>query len=455
MSKAQFSSICSLNKGMVADVLNRKKPLSFKSYVIIMGVLNIPLEKYINEYFLATVSVTKHPTKIVMNIVNKCLEISRIDIAIMSLNYLKNCLESNKENSDHRIFDIAESLYRQNKYESAEAFYLFISNSVIENVNLDKIILSISYYRLFKIKKSNNAKVEDYALLTRLNLIHLPRNMRLNALYDLCLYFLLEIHDWEILEHLTKQMIMLVNEIIEAQKFKIVVDEKDEELLHALVRYYGQGYLMQSSAFRNKLDYQTAYELIQYYEDLSWFPNLNDEGTEHVERFKIYAEGNKYVLQLRMGNLKVAKDYMAFLNHNPNEFLQGIFCIVECANKIQDNLDSTILNKAIELIILREDIVYHHPYYNQKQQQDVYMNLIYQTSMYLIRTNQRQLGVDITLKFLESAILFRDTGMIVFALSILEGNKSNSTKDQIKTYEKIRGSMSNYEKTFEIRSNSA
>lgn len=453
ISKVEFSKLCGLNRGMIADVLNRKKPLSFIAYVTITDSLNIPIERYLQEYLLGTLAVTNHPLKVTTNILKKCIEISRIDIALQALSY--HLEYSINNNIEIRVFDIAEELYKDFKYEAAKSLYLFIVDSLIENTNLDKTILGISYYRLFTIRQNQKLKNEDYALLTRLNLVHLPRNMRLNALYNLCLFFLIESPDWVVLESLTQQMISLVNELIEVQKIISIPDEKDEKLTHPLVRYYGQGYLMQSSSFRNQKHYQKAYELINNYENLEWFPILDEEGLQHVDRFKVYAEGNKYVLQLRMGNLTVSSDYMNFLSFNPDEFLPGIVAMLECANEINENLNSRIIDKAIELIILRDDIVYHHPYYNQKKQQAEYMKLIHQTSVYLIRTNQRDIGIDITLKFLENAILFRNNDMIVFAMSILETNKRISTKDQIQTYDKIRGSMSNYEKTYQIDSNSA
>lgn len=443
ISKVEFSKLCGLNRGMIADVLNRKKPLSFISYVTIMNSLNIPIERYLQEYLLGTLAVTKHPLKVTTNILKKCIEISRMDIALQALSYH---LEYSVNNSiEERVFNMAEELYKDAKYEGAEALYVFISNSLIENTNLDKTILAISYYRLFKIKQTKNLKNEDHALLTRMNLVHLPRNMRLNALYNLCLFYLLEAYDWVILEYLTKQMIELVVEIIEAQKIIYLSDEKDEDLLHHLVRYYGQGYLMQSSSFRNRGIYQKAFELIDYYSDLSWFPNLNTEGQEHVQRFKIYAEANTYNLQLLNGNLDVIPQYMEYLNQNENEMLPSIVMILEAINRHNQIIDDNIFNKAVELIILRDNLVNHHPYYEEHKQKNEYIKLIYQLSKYLFRIGNLQLGIDMALRFLETAIVYKDDKMILHALALLETNKYNAANSQLQSYEKIREGVTYYE----------
>lgn len=56
------------------------------------------------------------------------------------------------------------------------------------------------------------------------------------------------------------------------------------------------------------------YIYIEEYEDVSWFKLLDDLGREEVGRFSQFAKGNKYCVELLLGNIEILDEFINFIS---------------------------------------------------------------------------------------------------------------------------------------------
>ncbi|MGG3787880.1 DNA-binding protein, partial [Paenibacillus larvae] len=78
---------------------------------------------------------------------------------------------------------------------------------------------------------------------------------------------------------------------------------------HPLVVYYGQSYLMKSVALTKQGYYEKAKQYLQGYEDLGWFEILDEHGKKEVDKFRLWAQANKYGIELLLGNTSILDEY--------------------------------------------------------------------------------------------------------------------------------------------------
>lgn len=451
LNYSQFAKAIGVHNTMVSQAFISSKEqayrvLSFRVYYKMLKFLNIPIEEHLKSFFVEKMDMSKTELWFLKNCVKACIDFGEIElIDTMFSVYLKrdHSLVHHEE-----VFKYIEELWKENKKLDIpfKKIYMQLLDMLMETEVNSSTNIAIVYYRIFMFDIENNKDTVTQSSINGViyNIDLLPKKMRLNMLYRLCSFYV-QIEDWVALKSTAYKMNIFAEQV--AKNFKLMdsVYDHDDELDYPLVKYYGQGHLLQSESFIRRQDYKNAYLFLEKYKDLSWFSDSDPRAPELIERFSCYAEANKYFIDLQQGDTSVIPGYYEYLKLHPNEYLQGIGLIVELSNNVNEKITQNILNKALELIILRDDLVNHHLYYDVYTLQKEFLKLSYELSRYLLKNNEIAEAFDLTLKFLETAIAYKDSKMILKAISLLETYKAYAVQSQMESYDKIREGVVHYE----------
>ncbi|MCY9747385.1 DNA-binding protein, partial [Paenibacillus larvae] len=236
------------------------------------------------------------------------------------------------------LFSVAEELYLNGLVEESLLFY----EEVIEEEKFNHSErLAISHYRVFRASIGSDAD-ENFKAVIRFEGFrkNLPENFQLDALFQLA-RICFSLKKWNLAEQFADELRILVTiryqEELLVQRSKRTSEPSIRE--HPLVVYYGQSYLMKSVALTKQGYYEKAKQYLQGYEDLGWFEILDEHGKKEVDKFRLWAQANKYGIELLLGNTSILDEYTNYLTDHPNEIPAGLCNILEAANTYAFNVD--------------------------------------------------------------------------------------------------------------------
>ncbi|WP_025720462.1 helix-turn-helix domain-containing protein [Paenibacillus sp. 1-18] len=405
-SFSSFSKISGINRGTFSAMLNSNppKPISVRQMDLITKALGYPegwlYEMYIDECFYEG----KGHWKRIKPFLLRCVELGRKD-------YIQRVLSRLTEDLSYvsTIFELAEELHKRGKEKESVPFY----ECVVENERYyHSERLSISQYRLFRIQLSSNAE-ENLKLTIQFSpfLYRLPEAYQLDALLQMANIYS-SLHKWSQTIFYSEKLLELATRIYE---YRIAQDNKNHDDFESysserpLVVYYGQALLMQAFSLQKQELYHEAKKNVSRYADLSWFKGLDEVGQREVEKLKMYATANGYVLDLLMGDKSNLGKYILLLEENEKEILPGVLTLLEVANKHFFNIDYILkhFSDYIQKFTENEDALY----------MDDYCNFNLQLSMYQFNFKNHTEGINTILKNLKLATLVNNS--IVFAQSII------------------------------------
>ncbi|ALP37310.1 DNA-binding protein [Paenibacillus sp. IHB B 3084] len=418
-SFSSFSKISGINRGTFSAMLNSNppKPISVRQMDLITKALGYPegwlYELYIEECFYEG----KGHWKRIKPFLLRCVELGRQD-------FIQKVLSRLTEDLSYvpTIFSLAEELHAEGKEKESVPFY----ECVIENERYyHSERLAISQYRLFRIQLGTNAE-ENLKLTIQFSpfLYRLPEAYQLDALLQMANIYS-SLHKWSQTIFHSQKLLELATRIYEyrkAQGYKNYDELGPYSSERSLVVYYGQALLMQAYSLQKQELYQEAKKMVSRYADLSWFRGLDEIGQREVEKIKMYATANGYVLDLLMGDNRNLGDYILLLEENEQEILPGILTLLEVANKQFLNIDY-ILNHFSDYIRKfseNEDALY----------MDDYCNFNLQLSIYRFYSKNYTLGIDTILRNLELATLLNNSNVFAQSIILFEKYKGFATKKQ-------------------------
>ncbi|WP_068497154.1 helix-turn-helix domain-containing protein [Paenibacillus kribbensis] len=418
-SFSSFSKISGINRGTFSTMLNSNppKPISVRQMDLITKALGYPegwlYELYIDECFYEG----KGHWKRIKPFLLRCVELERKDCIQKVLSRLTEDLSYVLT-----IFELAEELHKGGKVEESVPFY----ECVVENERYyHSERLAISQYRLFRIQLGTNAE-ENLKLTIQFSpfLYRLPAAYQLDALLQMTNIYS-SLHKWSQTIFYSKKLLELAMHIYEyrvAQENKNYNDLEPYFSERSLVVYYGQALLMQAFSLQKQELYQEAKKIVSQYADLSWFKGLDEVGQREVEKLKMYATANGYVLDLLMGDKSNLENYILLLEENEKEILPGILTLLEVANKHSFDIDYILqhFSNYIQKFTENEDALY----------MDDYCNFNLQLSMYQLNCENYTEGINTILRNLKLATLVNSSNVFAQTIILFEKYNSFATKSQ-------------------------
>ncbi|AUO06949.1 DNA-binding protein [Paenibacillus sp. lzh-N1] len=431
---SSFSKISGINRGTFSTMLNSNppKPISVRQMDLITKALGYPegwlYELYIDECF----HEGKGHWKRIKPFLLRCVELGRKECIQRVLSRLTEDLSYVST-----VFEFAEELHEGGKENEAVPFY----ECVIENERYHHSErLAISQYRLFRIQLGTNAE-ENLKLTTLFSpfLDRLPEAYQLDALLQMANIYS-SLHKWNQTIFCSQKLLELTKRIYEYRVAQDNINHEDIEPYsseRSLVVYYGQALLMQAFSLQKQELYQEAKKIVLRYADLSWFKGLDEVGQREVEKLKMYATANGYVLDLLMGDKSNLEKYILLLEENEKEILPGILTLLEVANKQSFNIDNILkrFSGYIQKFSENEDALY----------MDDYCNFNLQLAIYQFNFNDYTAGINTILKNIKLATVVNNSSVFAQSIILFEKYKNFATECQ---YNELTIHKENFGKDF-------
>ncbi len=349
---SSFSKASGINRGVLSLTLNEQATKSFSMNQLnqMTEALGFPAgwlyELYTQEILAEIDNVSWRRIK---DLLAHCLQLGKMDLIEMVLEALRE-----KPAYANYIFNFAEEIADAQPADVGRLaiFYQYVLD---HETNLQAERFAISQYRLFRGSMGLDLQKCFRAAVQFVPYRHaLPVYLKLDALAQL-INLAFSLKYWDLLkqygEELTDTAKLVYNVVQNEQYLDIQKCERP------LILYYGKGYLAQFGALEYSGYYEEAKQLIPYFEDLSWFKNLDNEGKAQLERTSIYAKCNRYNIELLQGNYSVLKPYIDYLEFFPEEQPASLEIILKASNLHNWNIDE-ILEK-YHTIIYPSDLVHY------------------------------------------------------------------------------------------------
>lgn len=421
-----FSEKSGINVGTLSGIVNGNRPISMDQLdrlTVGMGLQEGALYNlFIDDFFIHHSLNWRRLRPFLF----RCAELKKHDC----IHKIMSCLLDDLKQLPN-IFFTAEMMLKNNWKEAAVILY----SGVAESERFQHAErLAISHYRLFQLSLGSDTAINLRAAIKfEPYKDRLPANLRLDALLQLA-NIAYTLQDWVKMEQLADELRTLAQS---------VYSRKEEDCKFSterpLVVYYGQGYLLKSSALEHQGRYMEAKEYVAGYADLSWFEGLNALSIKEVEKFKLFAAANLHNINLLMGNFDGLTDYVKFLIKHPQEVLPSSVIILMAANKYHVRVDEE-LNQLLGLIGEEESSYYHEANYISRK-----ISLHYQLALYQLNGGEIE-GVDSILRCLSIAIKVNNKGRILDCISLWEAYRKFCKDEQRIKYETLLKEVNHNEK---------
>ncbi|MEV2794961.1 DNA-binding protein [Paenibacillus larvae] len=271
------------------------RPITMKQLDKLTEVLGLP-EGYYYEFYLAECFYKDRVARSRMeSFLFRCVELGKTDLIMKAINIL---VEHPKYTE--LLFSVAEKLY--------------LSGYAKEN-----------YKAVIRFESFRNKLPEGFQLDALLQLV--------NVCYTL--------EFWPMVEQFAEELRALSN-IVYLEELRKLDNNRSEppiETERHLVVYYGKSYLMKSLTLSKQGRYEEAKACIKGYEDLGWFKLLDDLGKKEVAKYSQFAKGNRYCIELLLGNTDMLDEFINFLTDHPTHTSGALLVILEAANTYRLNID--------------------------------------------------------------------------------------------------------------------
>ncbi|ARF69410.1 hypothetical protein B7C51_18710 [Paenibacillus larvae subsp. pulvifaciens] len=344
------------------------RPITMKQLDMLTELLGLP-EGYYYEYYLAECFYQNRVARPRMeSFLFRCAELGKTELIKKAINLL-----ADQSKYTELLFSVAENLYLSGNIKESVPFYEEVIQGEKSNHSER---LAISHYRVFRASIGSDAD-ENFKAVIRFGGFRkkLSEGFQLDALLHLAnICYTLQL--WSTVQQFAEELRVLSDIVYQQEVRKLEsqrLSESSVETERHLVVYYGQAYLLKSAVLFKQGRYEEAKACIEGYEDLSWFELLDDLGRQEVDNFSQFAKGNKYCVELLLGNTDILDEFINFLANHPNHIPDALLVIIEAANAYNLNIDH-ILERFVDTYpsTSQQNIVYAHRHFRFYYQKAIY-----------------------------------------------------------------------------------
>lgn len=442
-SFSSFGQASGINKGVISAILNNNppKPISVRQIDLITKALGYD-EGALYDLFVEECFANEKPNgRRIGSFLIRCSELGKEDTIAQVLSRLM-------ENLTYLtlVFSLAENLYTSGKMKESIIYYKCVAEH--ERYQHSER-LAISQYRIFRASIGFDTEHNMEATLQFIPYRkRLPENYQLDALFQIInAYYVM--NKWDKTEHYADELILLSNIVIKNEKRKMLGKRPYEQLVtdRPLVTYYGYGYLVKGVVLEHEGRYEESMTYVSTYADLSWFEGLDENGHLSVERYRTWAIGNMYTLEILMGNVSVFPEYIQLLQDNPNEILLGLLTIMKSANIHGLSVDN-ILEKFKDVIqeYQNDDLLLKLSNgYMLSLNRFKCANLCYQIAIYQFGNKRYREAIRNIFQSITIYAIINKKGGVIDSISLFEKYRSYASQEELKEYDNLIKRGNNHE----------
>ena len=419
----QFSEVTGVNVGTLSAIIKGNRSISMNQLDQITSGMGLEQGYFYEMYSVECfVEVTPHWRRLEPFLYN-CAELNK-------LNCIKKVVIQVTDDRSYidELFKVAEDFYRKEFEQAALILYECVADC--EKYQHSER-LALCQYRIFLINKTLN-KFNNLNAAIRLEpyVEKLNEEIQLDAIKELAnVYNALNI--WG-------KVYSLSEELERKSDFQL----KDESLrrnkgqraaFYPIFTYKAYANLLKASVFEARKEYELALKYTEVYEKVIDIPNPTKEEIEIIERFRIWAQGNRLSINLMSGNHEVIHSYLQYLEDNPKEILTAFINIVQVANEHSLNIDFAL--EKFEAQIQQFHIDFHLKG-EDNPQIGIHRFLLFNYEFAKYRLSQRnfQSGIDTLLYTLRLSSSSQDDYLTIKCIDLYGEYRDHADLEQQKVY---------------------
>lgn len=326
------------------------------------------------------------------------------------------------------LYDVAEELYAKGQVQAAVPFYQYVIENEKDNY-AERFIMS--QYRMFRASIGRDAQKNWEAVIAFSPFRkRLQEHLQLEALHylgNVCY----SLYQWRRAEQYADELRELATTVYQymIRERKKGNDPKLSPSEFPLVAYYGEGYLMKGNVLERCKRYTEALQYVQGYENLDWFEVVDEAGLLFIEKFKLWARGNLYTLEVSRGNEDAVEPYAAYLAEHPPELLPGLNPILMSASEYGFCVDHVLdrFSKQISQLKDSGSIIY----------MERLLNFLYNYAKYEFMRQRFGRGIDGILRCLKLSFHNNQPGSAYRSMMLFEKYRQYASEQQRKLYHSI------------------
>ncbi|WP_340400216.1 hypothetical protein [Paenibacillus sp. FSL H8-0079] len=202
---------------------------------------------------------------------------------------------------------------------------------------------------------------------------------------------------------------------------------------YPIFTYKAYANLLKASVCEARKEFEKALEYTDIYAKVVEVSNPTEEEQILIDRFKGWAEGNRYLYRLSSGKHEVIEYYLDYLESNPHEILIAFVNIVQSANQHLLNIDFA-LDRFDSYITDFNTERHLEGTYNQQMLNHRYIRFYYELAKYRLHQQKYMMGIEALLTSLELASSSRDDLMSIKLIDLYGKFRSQATIEQEELY---------------------
>lgn len=422
-----FSDITGINVGTLSAILKGNRPMSMNQLDQITSAMGLEKGYFYEIYGVESFIESAPHWRRLEPYLYECAGLGKLD----SIQQVITHVTDDRSYIDE-LFDVAESFFARGLKEAALILYECVAHS--EKYQHSER-LALCQYRIFLLHKTINkfnnlnAAVKFEPFIEKLN-----EEIQLDAIKDLAnLYGTINLWD---------KVFELANELILRTEFQVQLQSmrrkrKTRIAAYPLFTYKAYANLLMANVSEERKQYMKALEYTDVYEDImDGIENPTEEEQELIDRFKGWAEGNRYLYKILSGNFEVLNRYLDYLDVNHEEITIACTYIVQAANQFSFNIDHA-LNRYENYIVQIKIERHVEGIYNEQASNFRYIRLFYELAKYRLNQNQIYQGIDHLITSLKRCVSSNDYMMCIKCIDLYGKYRDRASKTQKEQYTKL------------------
>ncbi|WP_018883584.1 hypothetical protein [Paenibacillus massiliensis] len=360
LNMSQFATLAGLNAGTVSGMVMSNRAMSVHQLDCVTRALGKPEDYFYSRYVQEYIVDASVDWRRVKAFLQRCTELNRLDCIAQVVSVLMD----NVTYYAPLTFELAEELFALEQHKAAELLY---ENLAISERQQHSERLAVCQYRLFKIRTSDDhQKNYDIAVQFEPYIDRLDELMQLDALRELINTYR-SLRKWSKMRKFA-EILESKAEVFHRLGYRdSAKDSEVEKSLYPPFVYWAFAHLIQAEVCDANKDYESAFQHIQRYADLSWVEGEDEVTLKWKTQFKEWSIANTYVNRLMSGDASVIPEYITYFSAQKEETLSVIDNIIKAANRYNLNVDDVLekfkaeiqffLNEQIKIGVYTQQII--------------------------------------------------------------------------------------------------
>lgn len=401
---------CNLNAGTLSAILRANRPISMRQMDQLLAGMGLAEGEWYDMYVEECVIENTPNWRRVRPFLYRCMELDKLDLIKRVISLLSETFAYVS-----LLFETAEDFFRIGKYPAARILYESVAES--ERYQHSER-LAVCQFRLFiiSIGQDQQANLRAAAVfegyVDRLN-----EEEQLDALKELANLYS-SLRAWDKVHYFAVDMGRKARIQYKAAKKRRRPEQEKRRTVYPLVLYIQYSYLLQGTVCMEKGEYERALSLVDLYEDWSWVDETSEEIELIKQKFQSWAQANRYMYKLMMGDTSVLPDYIDFMKNNEDEMLTAMVKIMEAANQYDLDVDHIL-----RIFETRLTNISMNKQYSTRMTDDLYMKFFGETANYYLRRNKPTEGLNYLLDCLTAALKMNNLSIIKVIVNCLSSFK--------------------------------